>query len=313
MIKIRYRDPNEFSPGLHAEAERHGRCTTVYLLSGLTKRERRAALRRLRLSARMGYCPSLPAPQLALALLKDRIRTGAGQTGAVFRLHPAGSTVPIMVLSGGAIAFLLLSTVSIRVLHKTPGGLVAAGTPPIAAASAIPNPAGSSQGQQGSGLGNQGVVSSPAADIGPGSAGSAVNPAGRVGQGASGNTGSVNPGSTGTGTGGTGTGSTGTAGTGTGSTGTGSGATGSGQSGTGSSGNGGSSESSGSTKSSSGSSGTSGSGSSSGSSSTGAAAAATTPASTAATPAATSSSSGGSSSGGGVCLDVGPLGVCLNV
>src|SRR5580704_11684254 len=135
MIKIRYRDPNELSPGLHAEAERHGRCTTVYLLSGLTKRERRAALRRLRLSARMGYCPSLPAPQLALALLKDRIRTGAGQTGAVFRLHPAGSTVPIMVLSGGAIAFLLLSTVSIRVLHKTPGGL-AAGTPPITAASA---------------------------------------------------------------------------------------------------------------------------------------------------------------------------------
>ena len=316
MIKIRYRDPNELSPGLHAEAERRGRCTTVYLLSGLTKRERRAALRRLRLSARMGYCPSLPAPQLALALLKDRIRTGAGQTGAVFRLHPAGSTVPIMVLSGGAIAFLLLSTVSIRVLHKTPGGLAAAGTPPIAAASAIPNPAGSSQGQEGSGLGNQGVVSSPAADIGPGSAGSAVNPPGRAGQGTG-----VNPGSTGTGPGtGTGVGSTGTGSTGTGSSATGSGqggtgsATGTGQNGTGSSGNGGSSESSGSTKSS-GSSGTSSSGSgTSGSSSTGgAAAAATTPASTAATPAATSSSSGSSSSGGGVCLDVGPLGVCLNV
>ena len=171
MIKIRYRDPNELSPGLHAEAERRGRCTTVYLLSGLTKRERRAALRRLRLSARMGYCPSLPAPQLALALLKDRIRTRAGQTGAVFRLHPAGSTVPIMVLSGGAIAFLLLSTVSIRVLHKNPGDL-AAGTPPITAASALPNPAGSSQGQS---LGNQGVGSSPAADVGFGSTGPPVN------------------------------------------------------------------------------------------------------------------------------------------
>jgi len=326
MIKIRYRDPNELSPGLHAEAERRGRCTTVYLLSGLTKRERRAALRRLRLSARMGYCPSLPAPQLALALLKDRIRTGAGQTGAVFRLHPAGSTVPIMVLSGGAIAFLLLSTVSIRVLHKTPGGLAAAGTPPIAAASAIPNPAGSSQGQEGSGLGNQGVVSSPAADIGPGSAGSAVNPPGRAGQGGSGGIGGVNPGSTGagsTGTGSTGAGSTGTGSTGSGSTGSGSSATGSGQSGsatgtgqngTGSSGNGGSSQSSGSTKSS-GSSGTSSSGSgTSGSSSTGgAAAAATTPASTTTTPAAASSSSGSSSSGGGVCLDVGPLGLCLDV
>jgi len=117
MIKIRYRDPNELSPGLHAAAERHGRSTVVYLLSGLTAQERRAALRRLRLSARMGYCPQLPAVQLAVALLADRIRTSVGHTGAVFRSHPAGSTVPVMVVSAGAIAFLVLSTVSIRVLH----------------------------------------------------------------------------------------------------------------------------------------------------------------------------------------------------
>src|ERR1035437_5351673 len=117
MIKIRYRDPNELSPGLHAAAECHGRGTTVYLLAGLTAAQRRSALRRLRLSARMGYCPRLPAAQLALALFTGRIRTGVGQTGAVFRSHPAGSTVPVMVVSAGAIAFLLLSTVSIRVLH----------------------------------------------------------------------------------------------------------------------------------------------------------------------------------------------------
>ncbi len=117
MIKIRYRGPNEFSPGLHAAAERHGRSTTVYLLSGLTAQERRAALRRLRLSARMGHCPRLPAAQLALALLADRFRTTIRQAGAVFRVHPAGSTVPVMVVSAGAIAFLVLSTVSIRVLH----------------------------------------------------------------------------------------------------------------------------------------------------------------------------------------------------
>lgn len=336
MIKIRYRDPNELSPGLHAEAERRGRCTTVYLLSGLTKRERRAALRRLRLSARMGYCPSLPAPQLALALLKDRIRTSAGQTGAVFRLHPAGSTVPIMMLSGGAIAFLLLSTVSIRVLHKTPGDLADAGNPPIAAASTIPNPAGSSQGQVGPGLGNQGAGSSPAAEIG--SAGSAVNPPAGAGPGANGNTGSLDLGSAATGTGNidTGTGisytgsSTGSSSAGTNDTG--SSATGSGQSDnnsgsgsdtssgdTSSSDNGGTGESSGSTKSSGTWSSGSGSSSSSGSSSTGsgATAPATTPASTATqtagTPAATSSSSGSSGSGGGICLDVGPLGVCLDV
>ena len=121
MIRVRYRDSNELSPGLHAAAERRGRTTTVYLLSGLTKPQRRSALRRLRLSARMGHCPGLPAGRLALALFADRIRTGAGQAGAVLRLHPAGSTLPVMVLSGGAIAFLLFSTVSIPKDAHAPG------------------------------------------------------------------------------------------------------------------------------------------------------------------------------------------------
>src|SRR5450755_3403955 len=112
MIRIRYRNSNELSPGLHVTAERRGHRTTVYLLAGITSEERRSALRRLRLTARMGHCPRLPAGQLAFALFTDRIRTGVGRVGAVLRLHPAGSTVPVMVLSGGAIAFLLLSTVS---------------------------------------------------------------------------------------------------------------------------------------------------------------------------------------------------------
>src|SRR5690242_14812817 len=139
MIRVRYRDSNEFSPGLHAAAERHGRITTVYLLPGLTKPERRSALRRLRLSARMGHCPRLPSGPLALALLADRIRTGIGRTGAVLRLHPAGSTLPVMVLSGGAIAFLLFSTVSIRVMHSSPASPESASGPnPAASAGAIP-------------------------------------------------------------------------------------------------------------------------------------------------------------------------------
>jgi hypothetical protein len=83
----------------------------------MTAVQRRSALRRLRLSARMGHCPRLPAAQLAFALFTDRIRTGIRRAGAVLRLHPAGSTVPIMVLSGGAIAFLLFSTVSIHVIR----------------------------------------------------------------------------------------------------------------------------------------------------------------------------------------------------
>jgi uncharacterized membrane protein YgcG len=146
MIRVRYRDSNELSPGLHAAAERHGRTTTVYLLSGLTKPQRQSALRRLRLSARMGHCPGLPAGRLALALFADRIRTGIGRAGAVLRLHPAGSTLPVMVLSGGAIAFLLFSTVSIRVLPATPAAPEAAapeaasipGPVPSAGAGAVP-------------------------------------------------------------------------------------------------------------------------------------------------------------------------------
>ena len=101
MIKIRYRDPRELAPGLYAAAERHSRGTTVYLLPGLSAAQRRAALRRLRISARRGCGPQLPAPQLAVALLADRIRTAAGRAGAVFRSHPAASTVPVMVVSAG--------------------------------------------------------------------------------------------------------------------------------------------------------------------------------------------------------------------
>jgi hypothetical protein len=111
MIKIRYVDPNKISPGLHAAVECHGRSTTVYLLCGLRPQQRRAAFRRLQMSARMGYCPALPAPQLAFARFRDRIRTGLGQAGAIFRSHPAASAVPLMLVSAGAAAFLLLATV----------------------------------------------------------------------------------------------------------------------------------------------------------------------------------------------------------
>jgi hypothetical protein len=178
MIRVRYRDSNELSPGLHAAAERHGRTTTVYLLSGLTKPQRQSALRRLRLSARMGHCPGLPAGRLALALFADRIRTGIGRAGAVLRLHPAGSTLPVMVLSGGAIAFLLFSTVSIRVLPTTPASPEAASNPgPAASAGAGAVPFAGSRGGA----------------TGPGSGG---NGTGQGGSGTGGSTGSTNGGTT---------------------------------------------------------------------------------------------------------------------
>src|SRR5580704_1900396 len=296
MIKIRYRDSNELSPGLHAAAERHGRSTTVYLLSGLTAQERRAALRRLRLSARMGYCPRLPDGQLALALLADRIRTTIGRAGAVFRLHPAGSTVPVMVISGGAIAFLVLSTVSIRVLHAPPTASEssAAGTSPVASAAAIPI-TGTSHGLA-AGLGGgpgQGSDSRQLTQPGSGGLGGASLARSPAQAGASGS-GQGNGAGTGSGNG---------AGTGSGNGGGGSGTAGRGTAG-----------------------GTTLSGGAD-PTPTSAAAASTTPAAAAATaPAAATSSSaapkptpsarssqGSGGSSGGVCVDVGPLGICLNV
>src|SRR5690349_35550 len=192
MIRVRYRDSNEFSPGLHAAAERHGRITTVYLLPGLTKPERRSALRRLRLSARMGHGPRLPSGQLALALLADRIRTGIGRAGAVLRLHPAGSTLPVMVLSGGAIAFLLFSTVSIRVMHSSPGSPEpASALNPAAPAGAVPF-AGSSGGVAGLGGsgGRQAVppgLGGSSLATGPSLAGAAAGPGTGAAPGSAGN------------------------------------------------------------------------------------------------------------------------------
>ncbi len=230
MIKIRYRGPNELSPGLHAEAERHGRCTTVYLLSGLTAQQRRAALRRLRLSARMGYCPPLPVAQLTLALLADRVRTGAGQTGAVFRLHPAGSTLPVMVVSAGAIAFLLLSTVSIHVLRPPSASdqLQVSGAPPVASASAVPV-SGASRDRRAGGLAQPGQGGFDSGQVTQSPAGSAGSPApGAATAIATATSGGTTGGGT-TGGGTTGSGTTGSSTTGGGATGggaTGGGATG---------------------------------------------------------------------------------------
>jgi hypothetical protein len=292
MIRVRYRGSNELSPGLHAAAEQHGRRTTVYLLSGLTAAERRSALRRLRLTARMGHCPRLPAGQLAFALLTDRIRTGIGRAGAVLRLHPAGSTVPIMVLSGGAIAFLLFSTVSIHIVHPNPAGDSAA--PPVASASAIAlggGPQGQASGQDGrGGSGNRHGLADPgrvsrAAGPGqltrPSGAPVTISPILAAGDGGgSGGSGGTGPGRAGPGSSGTNSGS----------------------------------------KSSGGSGGTTLSGSANQAAVTppqtapATSAAAPAPAATvpATTPAASSPGSSSATSKG-VCVDVGPLGVCLNI
>jgi hypothetical protein len=190
MIKIRYRDPNELSPGLHAAAERHGRSTTVYLLPGLSAAQRRAALRRLKISARRGYEPKLPAPQLAVALAADRIRTTVGWAGAVFRSHPAGSTVPVMVVSAGAIAFLALSAVSIQVIHTPPRGqgLTGAAGPAASFTGGTGGIGpGTSAGPIATGLGGDPPGQAGSLTELPGQPGSGTGPGGQNGQNGNGN------------------------------------------------------------------------------------------------------------------------------
>jgi hypothetical protein len=92
VIRIRYKD---LAPGLHGKAERRARGVTVYLLPGLTGKQRKAVLRRLRQEASRGCGPGLPMPQLAVALGADRIRANLKNTAAVVRLHPAGSLLPV--------------------------------------------------------------------------------------------------------------------------------------------------------------------------------------------------------------------------
>jgi hypothetical protein len=292
MIRVRYQGSNELSPGLHATAEREGRRTTVYLLDGMTVAQRRSALRRLRLTARMGHCPRLPAAQLAFALFTDRIRTGIGRAGAVLRLHPAGSTVPIMVLSGGAIAFLLFSTVSIHVLRPRPADQSALGTSPVVSAS----PVATGFGSQGQAVGPDGP-GGIGAQAAPGGLGSRSDPRQltQPNTGPGGTTPALAAG--------------GGAGTGAGSGGTGS-ASGSGN---------GSASGAGSTSSGKSSGGTTLSGGSdpsqvtSGQSPPATSAPVPAPASTAPATTPTQSGSSAGTQSKGVCVNVGPLGVCLNI
>jgi hypothetical protein len=97
VIRIRYKD---FSAGTHNVTGLHGRVepcvrgATIYLLPGLTAGQRRAVIRRLRQEASRGFGPSLPLPQLVIALGLDRTRTAAGTVRAIVRLHPAVTLVP---------------------------------------------------------------------------------------------------------------------------------------------------------------------------------------------------------------------------
>lgn len=161
MIKIRY--STELQPGLNGQAERHGRGVVVYLLPWLTSDQRTATLRRLSQQGRVGIGPRLPAVQLTLALLADRVRTLFARSGAVVRIHPAGSALPVMMVCAAVVAFLLLSPVSIRIIRQPQAaGGPAFGAAPVSAsqpsaAAAAPGTARGQHPASGSGMSSPGA------------------------------------------------------------------------------------------------------------------------------------------------------------
>jgi hypothetical protein len=112
VIRIRYKD---FSAGTHGFTALHGvarwgaRGVTVYLVPGLTVRERKAVLRRLRQEASRGFGPPLPLLAFVCALCADRVRTMVGTGVALIRLHPAVTLLPGAFVAAVMTLFVLAS------------------------------------------------------------------------------------------------------------------------------------------------------------------------------------------------------------
>src|SRR5580692_4398799 len=135
VIRVRRRDFVSGShnvTGFQGIAERLPRGVTIYLLPGLTGRQRRAVIRRLRQEASRGCGPELPLPQLVIALLLDRVRGALGLAVAALRLHP-GTTLLPAALVGVVLTLFVLASGGV--------GPVPAARPALAAAQSTTGPA----------------------------------------------------------------------------------------------------------------------------------------------------------------------------
>jgi hypothetical protein len=139
MVKIRY---SELPAGLHVAAAADRECTVVYLQPGLTSAQRRAALTRVRSSARIGEGPTLPRPAMARAIAADRVRTNARIGAAAARRHPMLFLPPVIVLVISAMAFLLIAIRPLTVANR--GNVAPAGVPALHI-NASPSPTASRQ------------------------------------------------------------------------------------------------------------------------------------------------------------------------
>jgi hypothetical protein len=112
VIRVRRRDFVSGShnvTGFQGIAERVPRGVTIYLLPGLTGRQRRAVIRRLRQEASRGCGPELPLPQLVIALFLDRLRGAIGLALAAVRFHPGVTLLPAAFVAAVMTLFVLAS------------------------------------------------------------------------------------------------------------------------------------------------------------------------------------------------------------
>ena len=144
MIRVRYQDISSGShrgSGLYGTAKRCPQGVTIYLVPGLTGRQRQAVIRRLRQEASRGCGPELPLPGLLVALGADRVRVAVKLTAAAVRLHPAAMLLPTALVAA-AMMLLVLTSAGVR-----PDLAVAAGranSGPTARAVPVGNSAGDS-------------------------------------------------------------------------------------------------------------------------------------------------------------------------
>jgi hypothetical protein len=168
VIRIRYPDFSSGASdlaGLPGIAEPGARGVTVYLLPGLTGRQRKAVIRRLRQEASRGFGPALPLFWLVIALCVDRMRMAVGTALAVFRLHPTATLLPGVAVAAMAL-FVLSSTGGAPGPGPTPGPraglagvLVGSGRSAAAVGSAIGDPNSAIGDPNGIGLGGSGLGS----------------------------------------------------------------------------------------------------------------------------------------------------------
>jgi hypothetical protein len=112
VIRVRRRDFVSGShnvTGFQGIAERLPHGVTIYLLPGLTSRQRRAVIRRLRQEASRGCGPELPLAQLLIALFLDRVRGALRLAAGAVRLHPGTTLLPAAFVAAVITLFVLAS------------------------------------------------------------------------------------------------------------------------------------------------------------------------------------------------------------